>query len=157
MTDEQRAAAAERLATAREKRAEEDPPQYKNVHPNVLARPDTHYLSIKNIKMWIKHQKDLRYENARAMRKNEKGAISKYMSCDGYIKNMERYLRTSEWVDLFWGMEQENRIQNRCVVISYYDSGPHAGQPKRTVGTYYDDICEVWTREMDIKHFGRNK
>ena len=38
MSPEQRAAAAERLAKAREKRLRENPPQYKNIDPTVLAR-----------------------------------------------------------------------------------------------------------------------
>ena len=45
MTEEQRQAAAERLAKAREAKG---PAQYKNIHPDVVALPDEHYLSLKN-------------------------------------------------------------------------------------------------------------
>ena len=51
MTEEQRKAAAERLAVARAKKA---PSQNTSIHPSVLALPDDHYLSYKNVKGWIK-------------------------------------------------------------------------------------------------------
>ncbi len=59
MSEEQRPAAAERLAIAREKRLRENPPKYKNVHPSVLAKPDDHTFSLKNVRQWIKTQKEL--------------------------------------------------------------------------------------------------
>ena len=59
MSEEQRAAAAERLAIAREKRLRENPPKYKNVHPSVLAKPDDDTFSLKNVRQWIKTQKEL--------------------------------------------------------------------------------------------------
>ena len=45
MSEEQRAAAAERLAIARRKKVAKNPPKYKNVHPSVLAKPDDHTFS----------------------------------------------------------------------------------------------------------------
>ena len=51
MSAEQRAAAAERLAKARAKKA---PAKNKSVHPSVLALPDDHYLSYVKVKQWIK-------------------------------------------------------------------------------------------------------
>ena len=59
MSEEQRAAAAERLAIAREKRFKKNPPKYKNVHPSVLAKPDEDTFSLKNVRQWIKTQKEL--------------------------------------------------------------------------------------------------
>ena len=46
MTPEQKAAAAERLAKAREAKG---PIQYKNVSPDVIALPDDHFLSSINL------------------------------------------------------------------------------------------------------------
>ena len=40
MTAEQKQAAGERLAKAREKRLLENPPQYKSIHPSVVERGD---------------------------------------------------------------------------------------------------------------------
>ena len=59
MTEEQREKAAERLRIAREKRLRENPPKYANIHPSVLAKPDDHPLSRKNVVSWIKTQKSL--------------------------------------------------------------------------------------------------
>ena len=59
MTEEQKIAAAERLREAREKRLRENPPKYANIHPEVLAKPDDHPLSRKNVVSWIKTQKSL--------------------------------------------------------------------------------------------------
>ena len=59
MTEEQREKDAERLRIAREKRLRENPPKYANIHPSVLAKPDDHPLSRKNVVSWIKTQKSL--------------------------------------------------------------------------------------------------
>ena len=59
MTEEQKAAATERLRVAREKRLRDNPPKYANVHPSVLAKPDDHALSRKKVVQWIKTQKSL--------------------------------------------------------------------------------------------------
>ena len=59
MTPEQRAAAAERLAKAREKRMRENPPQFKNIHPNALNRPEDDPFYFRKVQDWIKTQKDL--------------------------------------------------------------------------------------------------
>ena len=57
MTEEQKAAAAERLAKARENRA---PAQNLYVHESVRELPDDHALSLKKVRGWIKTQKDIR-------------------------------------------------------------------------------------------------
>ena len=59
MSAEQKKAAGERLAIAREKRARENPPEYKSIHPDVLAKGDEHPWSHINVKKWIKTQKEL--------------------------------------------------------------------------------------------------
>ena len=56
MTEEQRAAAAERLAKARLARGITGT---KNVHPDVLALPDDHPLAYAKVKEWLKYNQDL--------------------------------------------------------------------------------------------------
>ena len=73
MTPEQKAAAAERLAKAREKRQKANPPKYANVHASVLALPDDHPFSRKAVTDWIKHQKELLSEYRRQERMKMKG------------------------------------------------------------------------------------
>ena len=145
MTAEQKAAAAERLAKAREKRLRENPPEYKSIHPDVLAKGDDHAWSHKNVKQWIKTQKELLSVEKRNARANMKGALARATQHEGYIRNMETYLRTGVWLDLFWGEHQNKRVRNVCLVMAYHPDGT----PKRNVGTYYPDIGCEWTREME--------
>lgn len=146
MTPEQRAAAAERLARAREKKLKNNPPKNVSLHESIRDLPDDHTLHPKKVKEWIKTQKDLRAAYKREVRTNVKGALAKYMSCDSYIKNMERYLRNGEWIDLYWGEHQQNKVKFRVTKngMAYYADGT----PKRTIGYYYEDIGCEWTKEM---------
>ena len=96
MSEEQKAAAAERLAIAREKRLKENPPQYKSI--------------------------------------------------------METYLRTGEWLDLFWGEYGQNKCKVVCLVMAYYANG----KPKRQIGTWYPDIMDEWTKEMELEGYDDN-
>jgi len=145
MTPEQKAAAAERLAKAREKRLRENPPEYKSIHPTVLEKGDDHAWSHKKVKAWIKTQKELLSVEKRNVRANVKGAIAKAARHEGYIRNMETYLRTGVWLDLFWGEHQNKKVRSICLVMAYHPDGT----PKRNVGTYYPDIGCEWTREME--------
>jgi len=113
MTEEQRAAAAERLAIAREKRLANNPPKYKNVHPSVLAKPDDDTFSLKNVRQWIKTQKELlkKHRGDARMKKPIKGAIAKAASTEGYIRHCESYLRDGSWIDNFYGEFQESKVE----------------------------------------------
>ena len=112
MSEEQRAAAAERLAIAREKRLRENPPKYKNVHPSVLAKPDDHTFSLKNVRQWIKTQKELvkKHKSDARMKQPVKGAIAKAASAEGYIRHCEAYLANGDWIYDFYGEFQESRV-----------------------------------------------
>ena len=67
---------------------------------------------------------------------------------EGYVKHMKTYLRTGDWVDVFYGEHQEKKIRNRCVAQAYHWYGPKKGQPKFDVGTYYPMLGTVYTQEM---------
>lgn len=109
LTKEQREAAVERLAKAREKRlAKSGPPQ--NIHPDVYALPDEHKLSVKNVRSWIKTQKELLPEVRSAMRRNQKGAAAELASIQSYIRHCEWYLKHGDWIDDFYGEYQEKKI-----------------------------------------------
>ena len=149
MTEEQRVAAAERLEKARAVRAANNPDYGKSgVHASIRNLPDDHQLSPKNVKKWIKTQKDLLKTEKQAVRQNVKGAIAKAANHEGYIRNMQKYLKDGDWVDMFYGEYGEKKIRNRCVAMSYYWYGPKKGQPKRDVGTFYPDMGCVYTQEM---------
>lgn len=140
MTEEQKQAAIERLAKAREKRLRENPPEYKSIHPSVLERDDEDPLNHKNVKKWIKTQKELLAVERRNVRANVKGALAKELQIRGYIQAMESYLRNGTWTDMFWGEYQQNKVNQVCVTMAY-DSD---GNPKRTHGVYYPDLGGVW-------------
>jgi len=150
MSEEQKKAAAERLALAREKRMRENPPEYKSIHPSVLAKGDDHEWSHLKVKQWIKTQKDLLAAEKRNVRSNTKGAIAKVAAIQGYIRNLETYLRTGEYLDMFWGEYAQNKCKQVCVVMAYNPDG----SPKRNIGTWYPDIQCEWTKEMDLEERG---
>ena len=148
MSAEQKKAAGERLAIAREKRLAANPPEYKSIHPDVLARGDEDAWSHINVKKWIKTQKELASAERKAHKSGVKGAYARMLNHEGYVKHMKTYLRTGDWVDLFYGEHQEKKIRNRCIAQAYYWYGPKKGQPKFNVGTYYPMLGTVYTQEM---------
>ena len=56
ITEEQREALRERMKLMRAKRA---PAEYKNINKRVMSLPDDDTYSFKNIKEWIKHNKQV--------------------------------------------------------------------------------------------------
>ena len=116
MSEEQRAAAAERLAIAREKRLRENPPKYSNIHPSVLALEDEHPFSRVSVTKYIKTQKEQLPALRSAIRQKVKGAIAKEASCKAYIRHCETYLRNGDWCDDFYGEYQEKRVRWVTVV-----------------------------------------
>ena len=149
MSEEQRVAASERLAKAREKRAEENPDygqaglasSIKNLSTEHILHPD-------KVKDWIKTQKDLLKSEKAGIRAKVKGAIARAAIHEGYIKHMVKYLRDGDWVDAFYGEHQEHKITHRCVAQAYHWYGPKEGQPKFDIGTYYPYLGGVYTQEM---------
>lgn len=140
MTEEQRAAAVERLAKARELRAQNNPPKHTGIHPDVVALPDDNTLSMVKVKEWIKTNREQLSELKRQEKSDTKGAAGKVASLEGYIRNMEAYLKSSVWIDDFYGEQRQTKIGRVCVAMAYNKDGT----PKRTVGTYYADIDQVW-------------
>ena len=145
MTEEQRVAAAARLEKAREKRKEQNPDYGQSSLPTELRNlPDDHALHPKKIKEWIKTQKELASTARANVRQKIKGAEAELASYEGYIKNMQKYLRDGDWVDNFYGEHQQNRITHRCVAMAYEDDGT----PKRSVGVFYPDLGCIYTQEI---------
>lgn len=145
MTAEQKKAAAERLAEARAKRAKNNPPEYKSIHSSVLEKSDEDVLNMKNIKQWIKTQRELLSIAKAEEKRKVSGARAKVFSIQGYIRNMESYLRTGVWTNLFYGEYEDQLMKNVCVKNTVDEDG----FPKRNVHTYYADIGGEWTQEMD--------
>ena len=116
MSPEARKAAGERLAKAREERAKKNPPKLSHIHPDVLAKGDDHPLCYKNIKAWLVYNKAMLPGLKKNVRANVKGALARLMEVEGYIRNLNTYLRSGVYLDLFYGADQEKLIQYRTVV-----------------------------------------
>ena len=144
MTEEQKEAARERLAKAREAKG---PAQYKNISPKVIALPDDDTFSYKNVKLWQKEAKS----HATSLNKDWKwnktrGALAKSLTWKGYARDIQYYLEEGDWVSDYYGEKMEHRTAWRCVAMAYYPSG----QPKRQLGVYYKDVGKYWS-EQDQK------
>ena len=105
LTQQQKQAAAARLAAARAKKGE---PKYSQYNQRVVNLPDDHKLSFKKVRSWIKTNKEKLPLLKKAVRLKERGSIAKLAITEGYISNMESYLRNGLWLDLFYGEDQEH-------------------------------------------------
>ena len=74
----------------------------------VVNLPDDHKLSFKKVRSWIKTNKAKLPLLKKAVRQKERGSIAKLAIVEGYISNMEGYLRHGIWLDLFYGEDQEH-------------------------------------------------
>ena len=137
----------DQLSKARSKRS---PAEYKNIHPKVLEIPDDDILSLKSIKKAIKHSKDKASAysvNSRRRGATPKQAITDSINSDNtkaYIRFMEHYLRTGDWISDFMGDDEEKKTQWKCVAMAYHADGT----PKRTKGVFYPDINAVWVSDI---------
>ena len=148
ISEEQREALRERMKNMRKKRK---PAEYKNVNERVLTLPDDDTYSFKNVKGWIKHNKEMvaalgkqgrgRHVGEKEQRRAEMQAASR----KAYIRYCEYYLKTGDWIGIFSGQDEEHKVVPRCVVMAYYPDGT----PKRSVGVFYPDIGAVWTSGMN--------
>lgn len=115
MSAEARKAAGERLAKARAERMKKNPPKLSHIHPDVLAKGDEHPLCYNNVKAWLVYNKAMLPGLKKNVRANSKGALSRLMEIEGYIRNLNTYLRTGVYLDLFYGADQEKKISFRTV------------------------------------------
>ena len=145
MTEEQRVAAAASLEKAREKRKEKNPDYGQSALPSTLKDlPENHPRHPKKVKEWIKTQKDFVRSERGNVRQKIKGAEAQLAIHEGYIRNIQRYLRDGDWVDDFCGEHQQHKVRWSCVGMAYYDDGT----PKRSLGVYYPDMGCVYTQEI---------
>ena len=138
-----------------EMRAKRKPAEYKNIHPTVLALPEEDEYSMKNVKEWIKEAK----EDAAAHAKNARGRgitpqiqqreMAMSESKKAYVRQMEHYLKTGDWIAQFMGAKENERTVWTCTAMAYNADGT----PKRTVGVWYPDIRKEWTKAMDEGRF----
>ena len=147
LTEKRKQELRDQLSKARSKRS---PAEYKNIHPKVLNIPDDDPLSLKSIKKSIKHSKDRASAysvNSRRRGATPKQAITDSINSDNtkaYIRFMEHYLRTGDWISNFMGDDEEKKTQWKCVAMAYHADGT----PKRTKDVFYPDIYAVWVSDI---------
>ena len=103
----------ERMAALRAKRK---PPKLKGVHPSVLELPDDNTFSHKNIKKWIETQQGIakaagmieRSRNRDVPQKDRDKKMRERYAAEGYIRAMQRYLRTGDWDNMYFGEYEEH-------------------------------------------------
>ena len=147
LSDQRKQELRDQLTKARSKKS---PAEYKNIHPKVLEIPDDDILSLKSIKKSIKHSKDR--ASAYSVNSRRRGATPKQAITDkinsenvkAYIRFMEHYLRTGDWISDFMGDDEEKKTQWKCVAMAYHADGT----PKRTKGVFYPDINAVWVSDI---------
>ena len=153
LSEEAREKLRERLAAMR---AKKKPADYKNVAKSVLDLPDDDKYSFKNVKEWIKHSKDLVSEYTKTARSRVTTPQDKQKASNAadhkkvYIRELEYYLKSGDYISYFSGQDETNKVSPRCVAMAFYPDGT----PKRSVGVFYPDINMVWTQDLDESEFG---
>jgi len=138
-----------------EMRAKRKPAEYKNVAKSVLALPDDDKYSMKSVKEWIKESKEqvaAYNKTARSMRispQDKQKAANLAEHKKAYIRYCEHYLKTGDWIGLFSGKEETQKVVPKCIAMAYYPDGT----PKRSVGVWYPDIEMIWTKDMDERDY----
>ena len=156
ITEEQREALRERMKLMRAKKT---PSEYKNISKMVLNLPDDDTYSFKNIKAWIKHNKEMISAlNAQARSRNStdkerRTSENLAQSKKAYVRYCEYYLKTGDWISMFSGQDEEHKVVPRCVAMAYYSDGT----PKRSEGVFYPDIAAVWTKNMSETEHGTSQ
>ena len=103
----------ERMAALRAKRK---PAKLKGGHPSILELPDDNTFSYKNIKKWIETQQGIaraagmveRSRNRDMPQKKRDEQMRKRYAAEGYIRSMQRYLRTGDWDNMYFGEYEEH-------------------------------------------------
>ena len=147
LSEEAKQKLRDRLAVMR---AKKKPAEYKNIAKSVLALPDDDKYSFKNVKAWIRKSKDMVAEynkTARSIRfspQEKQRASTAVDHKKAYIRDLEYYLKTGDWIAVFSGENETNKVIPKCIAMAYHEDGT----PKRSAGIYYPDINMVWKQEM---------
>jgi hypothetical protein len=113
MTEEQRAAAIERLAKAR---AAKGPPKNSSIHPDVLSLPEDHPLAYNKVKEWLDYNKDhLKSIKHQAVSKDSKER-QEFQTVQTYVKNLGTYIKDNVWCDHRYGKMMEHKMEWVTVV-----------------------------------------
>ena len=109
-------------------RAAKKPPAYKNVCEYVKSLPDEHKASLKNVKDWERHNKEivkeLKYKHRTTDKGKEKDILHReIVNREGYLRRINTYFESGVWLDLFYGKDQENKVAFRPTAYAYDENG----------------------------------
>ena len=152
MTEEQKAAASERLRIAREKRGHDGS---ASVHYSIRDFDDEHPLHWKKVKEWIKElQVEIKSKKNLHDSKDAKER-SQYNVLVTYLANLKRYLDSGVYMDMRYGRHREGKMNTIVYTMAYNADG----SPKRSIGHIYPD-CGEYTQEMkeyDDRVYGKQR
>ena len=109
ISEERKQQLREQLEKARLKKK---PAEYKNIHKSVLDLPDDAQYSFKNVREWIKDNKEqisALNKSSRSFRtdpKDKQKASNLADSKKSYIRMCEHYLKTGDWIAMYSGKEE---------------------------------------------------
>jgi len=133
MSAEQRAAAKERLEKARAAKA---PAKNISIHESIRDLDDDHPLSPTRVKEWIKSCREELKANKYHKTSKDAKEKAEWYSLEGYIRNMQAYLSSGVWTDMFYGEKRNQRMHTVCVAPSF----DNEGNQKFSYGVYYPGI-----------------
>jgi|TARA_R110002110_G_scaffold141684_1_gene329657 hypothetical protein len=79
-----------------------------NLPKNATFKVDT-------VLSWIKHNQEVSRSMAREVRMKVQGAIAQRSMRDGYVKDMRHYLRTGDWISIFYGKDMKSKTKTRVL------------------------------------------
>lgn len=127
------------------KRAEEIREKHNREIETVELPKDKDFIDPEKVKEWLASWSSyLKSAKSHAESKDPK-IRSQYQSAETYVYNMKQYLRTGIWSDSHFGENRENKVLWVCKAIAYDQNGT----PKRSEGTWYPDINQVWKKEYE--------
>ena len=144
MTPEQREAAAKRLEKAREAKA---PAKNLSVHESIRDLEDDHPLSPKKVKEWIKVWQEKLKSIRHYRNSSDRKEVAEFHQVQNYINNMQLYLSSGSWNDLFYGEKRSKRYYPVCIAQAF----DRKGNPVYTQGIYYPLMGGVYMGNGEFK------
>ena len=86
------------------------------INKELYKLPKNATFQVDKILLWIKHNQVVSASLNKSIRLKLSGAIAQKSMRDGYIKDMRHYLRTGDWINLFYGKDMESLTKTRVVV-----------------------------------------
>ena len=110
------------------------------IQPELYELDHDHWLHPKKVIAWLEVWKRYLKDNKKSEESPDSKVRLAYQTAQTYVHNMNAYLRSEIWSDTHYGERRESRCYPVCVVFAYDEDGC----VKRTQGTFYPDIGEVW-------------